>query len=94
MPRTSEPDAQAIRDLVLHVEGHRRQACEGPLSIMEGVKRQGRLVLRKPAAIGVFGVLFLQVSAVPQQNLAKVLRRRRTVNLAGEALPYKRWKIT
>jgi len=48
----------------------------------------------EPAAIGVFGVLFLQVSAVPQQNLAKVLRRRRTVNLAGEALPYKRRKIT
>ena len=86
MAGAPEPNAEAAPDLPLLVEPHRREAAKRALGIVHRVQRERRLVLREPAAVGIFGVLLLQVGAVEQQDLAEVPCRLRTVDVTSESI--------
>jgi len=66
---------------------------QATLGVGFGVQRQGRLVLRKAAAIGIFGLLLLQARTVREQDAAQLERRPGTPDLSGEAVANEQRKI-
>ena len=66
------------------------QAFEGFLS---GVKRQGGFVFGKAMAVGEFGVFFLQVAGIRQQNRAQLGSRTGAIDGAAEAVFDQEWQV-
>jgi len=58
------------------VVGKRLQPLDGRFGLPRGVEREGRVVLAVAAPIGVPRVLFLQVTAVGQEQRRKLPRAR------------------
>src|SRR6185295_3864382 len=59
------------------VEIHGPETAQCGFAVLLGIERTGRLMLGKAVTVGEFGVLFLQMAAVPQKDFAQVPRRRR-----------------
>ena len=77
-------DAAAQVERLVVVDG--AEAAHGAPDVIGRVQRQRRVVLAEALAVGVLGVLFLELRGVEQDDLREVARGRRAVDGAVEAL--------
>lgn len=88
MPGMAQANAGAIRNRVVLVEGYGREARKRALGIGNSVEWERRLVLREFVAVGILGVLLLQIRAIEQQDFAEILGGVGTEDRTGEAVAH------
>ena len=84
-------DAGTYRSLFVEVDGF--EAFKRGFRILLRIQRECRTMLREAVPVGKFRVLFLQVTAVRQQDRRESHRVRCGVHLGAQPVAHERWQV-